>query len=373
MSLNHHSSAPTAVPHPTAPAAPRRAFPALRLAGALPCLALAAALSGCRRPVEIHNASWPIMGTMATLSVASRNAETADKLEAETRAVFDRINRDLSVYLPDSRIAQLNRAGTNAVALGPDALAALTACREFATISDGAFDPTVMPLVRLWGFSGGHTPTGMPTSAAIAAARARVGIEHLQVVGAQARFARPAMSIDLGGIAKGFAVDRAFDALTRAGAPPLLINLGGNMRGHGQPATRRNWRIGVRNPLDRQAIVGILNLPPGMATATSGNYERFVTIAGRRYAHIIDPVSGHPVTGMAGVTVLAPTAIEADALSTSLFVMGLEKGADLVNRRPGCSAVFIPDRQPIELWITPRFARHFTPEPPFATHVHRLE
>ncbi len=313
------------------------------------------------------------MGTFASLTVVATGHASLDDPADTARRVFDALNSALSAYLPDSDIARLNRAGTNTVTLGPAARAVIEVCREYHALSHGAFDPTVMPLVRLWGFSGAPAPRNLPTPDAIADARARTGLAHLEVIGTDARFDRDGMSIDLGGIAKGYAVDRVYEELLRAAAPPpILINLGGNIRCHGARGKRHAWRIGVRNPFDHEAIVGVLELPDGMATATSGNYERFVTIDGKRYSHIIDPTTGFPSTGMAGVTVLSVTATEADALSTSLFIAGPEAGARMLADRPRCGAIFIPDRQPIELWITPAFDRRFTPAPALASHLHPI-
>jgi thiamine biosynthesis lipoprotein len=124
------------------------------------------------------------------------------------------------------------------------------------------------------------------------------------------------------------------------------------MRCFGRPDASRSWQIGVQNPFRLHEVIGRLDLGNGMAVATSGNYERFVMIGGRRCAHIIDPRTGLPVEGMAGVTVLAATAAEADALSTSLFVLGMEEGARVAAFVTNGAAVFVPDRQPMEVWTT---------------------
>ena len=131
-----------------------------------------------------------------------------------------------------------------------------------------------------------------------------------------------------------------------------MVDLGGNIRCAGCARPGTPWKIGVRNPFRRDEIIGALALPDGMAVATSGNYERFVTIAGQRYAHILDPRTGYPVKGMAAVTVVSTNAVEADALSTALFVMGLRRGAEWLVHRSGPEALFVPDIQPPQAWIT---------------------
>ena len=174
----------------------------------------------------------------------------------------------------------------------------------------------------------------------------------------------PEMQLDLGGIAKGYAVDRAFEALRDMGETDFLINLAGNMRAHGRPApTRPGWRIGIRNPFAEGTHFGTLVLADGEGIATSGSYERYVIIDGVRHGHILDPRNGRPVSGMIAVTVVATSAMEADALSTALFVLGPEAGAELLQAHPGCGAIFVPDVHPRRLRVTRGLKDRFRPEP----------
>jgi len=129
--------------------------------------------------------------------------------------------------------------------------------------------------------------------------------------------------------------------------------------GHGNAP----WKVAVRHPFQPDRSLGVLHLAHGQAVATSGHYERFVTLDGRRYAHIVDPRTGFPVEGMAGITVLASTAVEADALSTTLFVLGTPEGWAVLQKKPGCAALFVPDKQPLEIRITPGLANWFNPDP----------
>ena len=170
------------------------------------------------------------------------------------------------------------------------------------------------------------------------------------------------MLLDLGAIAKGYAVDVAWASLKAAGHANLLIDLGGNLRAIGEAAPGRGgWRTGVRNPFDH-GLIGRFLMRDGEAVATSGNYERFVEINGIRYAHIMDPRTGSPVTGMAGTTVLAPDAMTADALSTTLFILGPAKGAALLRNHPGCEALWIPDTpDTLTVIATPGMADRLTP------------
>lgn len=309
------------------------------------------------RPVSEE---WEVMGTVASLSLPAADAARLQASVAAARDAMEEVNRRVSAYRPDSELSRLNAsAGKGAAPVSDLTRGILLEGLRFAELSDGAFDPTVGPVVRLWGFSGGTAPAAPPDEARLAAARAAVGWRGLRVERGGARLDAPGAFVDLGGIAKGCAVDRVYERLAPGCPRGLLVNLGGNMRVAGAARPGRPWTIGVRNPFDRARILGTLELTNGMAVATSGNYERFVTLEGRRYAHIVDPRTGWPVEGMAGVTILARTAAEADGLSTACFVLGVERGRELLRRVPGSEALWIPDEQPLRLLATPGFAARF--------------
>ena len=157
-------------------------------------------------------------------------------------------------------------------------------------------------------------------------------------------------------------MDRAWELLKAARHTNTLIDLGGNLRAMGEAAPGRGgWRTGIRNPFDN-SLVALFLMRDGEAVATSGNYERFTEIDGVRYAHIMDPRTGLPVTGMAGTTVVAPDAMTADALSTTLFILGPQKGAELLRLHPGCEALWIPDLpDALTLYATPGMVKRLTP------------
>jgi thiamine biosynthesis lipoprotein len=310
------------------------------------------------------------MGTVVQVSLAGTDAGRADELSARCQGMLEGLEDRLSFFRPGSDVSRLNAAETGSyVPVGPDLQALVALSLRFGELSGGAFDVTVGPLMRLWGFGGGHGLTNVPSDEAIVQAVTRVGYTAIATNAAGVALLKPGMKIDLGGIAKGYAVDRCCDALRQGGARDFLVNLGGNLRAYGSPAPGRAWRIGVRNPFNTDALLGTLELPEGWATATSGNYERFVTVDGRRYSHIMDPRTGRPVEGMAGVTVLAPTAVETDGLSTTLFVLGVEAGTRALGEFPGAEALFVPDRQPVEIWATGGMARRFVPNPEFRAAV----
>ncbi|NLF22616.1 MAG: FAD:protein FMN transferase [Lentisphaerae bacterium] len=355
---------------------------ALASAAKLILTGLAALLAGCRQPGPAPapvTARWPVMSTVAELSLPV-GATNLPRLQPIVAGCFDAVENRLSFFRETSDIARINRqAGTGipvAVAAGTaDVLAqALSVARE----SGGAFDPTVAPLMRLWGFRGGVTNLARPAHEALGGTLALVDWRQVTLVvtaappHAAVHLARPGMELDLGGIAKGYAVDQAYDALLREGCSVFLVNLAGNMRGRGAPAAgRRGWRIGIRDPLQVQAgaWLGTLTLEDGEALATSGNYERFVVVEGERVPHIIDPRDGQPARGLISVTVLAGSALEADALSTALFVLGVDQRRTVLRAHPGCGAVYLTDTRPPRLRVTPELHGRFRPAPGWKTAV----
>ena len=340
-----------------------------RQAGGL--LLLSCILLGCReRPAATRN--WLTMGTFASVTVAPGETARIEEARTTCEAITTELNALMSTYLPASEISRLNAANGAAIPLSPHTLRVLDMSRDYAQRTGAAFDPTMAGLVALWGFNGAEVPARAPSADAIEAALAVAGHGGLILADGTARLARAGMRVDLGAIAKGYAVDVCFEALQDAGIRNFMVNIGGNLRVSGRARRTRPWKIGVRHPFETDEMLGSLRLDPGMALATSGNYERFVTIEGERYAHIIDPRTGRPVTGMAGVTALASTATEADAMSTALFVAGPEAGRVLAAERPALHALFVRDRQPFSILVTPGFRDLFSPLAPYAARLRTM-
>lgn len=337
----------------------------------LPVVLLQATLACGLRPSEPATQSFTSMGTLASVTVAQEYLDRLPRLTDEVHGIFRTIEGLLSNYQADSEISRLARAaGGPPVGVSRETFEVLELSKQFGQLTGGAFDVTVAPLVRLWGF-GAPPPINPPEPKQIEDKLKLVDFRRIELSPGTAHL--PAgMSVDLGGIGKGFAVDKAFEAVCRASSIAVMLDLGGNMRVAGQAEAGVNWIIGVRNPFDKEHLVGKIALPSGMAVATSGSYERFVDLGDRRYSHIIDPRTGYPVEGMAGVTVVSPTATTADALSTGLFVLGIQAGLKVLEEVPGTEVIFIPDRDPIELWLTPGMKRLFTPLPEFEASVRLL-
>ena len=223
---------------------------------------------------------------------------------------------------------------------------------DLSRASDGAFDPTVAPLVNLWGFGTHGRPDRTPDAAAMDTARARVGWPHVTRSGANAIGKdRPGVELDLSAIAKGYGVDAAGGVLDAAGVTNYFVEIGGEVRAAGRNAAGQPWRIGIDRPardaLPGDDLAGVLHLTGG-AVATSGDYRNFFAASdGRVYAHIFDPRAGRPIESPpTSVSVLAPDCLLADGLATTLFVMGPEEGlAWLPRHYPQAEALFVV-RQP---------------------------
>jgi len=328
---------------------------------------------GCSRRKEPVKETWLAMGTFAAITVADQDCEYLDKYASTARDLMRELENSLSVFKPDSEVSRINQsAGQCPVPVSDYTREVLELTRKYVEISGGCFDPTIAPLVQLWGFNGGTVPDESLDETSVRSLLRCIGYGHLVLSGDSAYLDTPDMQLDLGGIAKGYAVDVCYRKLMEMKAENVMINLGGNIRCHGMSRGNKPWKVGVRNPFDPHSIIGTISLTEGMAVATSGNYERFVTIGNKRYAHIIDPRTGYPVRDMAGVTVISTSAVEADAMSTALFVLSIEEGGKVLSLMPQCHALFIPDKQPLRIWVTHGFAQHFTPEPNLANHIFEL-
>jgi len=260
------------------------------------------------------------MGTYARLEVHDEDPALHAPALAAMKAAFDSVNTVMSTWDPLSEISRLNRApADSAITLSPWLGECLAAAEEVRDASGGAFEPTAEPLMRLWGFY--RRQGRLPSRAELDSTLALLGGYEFDAARRRVTKTRAGTAFDLGGIAKGFAVDRAAESLRALGLRDALVDLGGNLFCLGGARGMRDWRVGVRDPRDRERVFARLEVS-GRALATSGSYERFVTIDGRRYGHIMNPVTGRPAGDLLSATVVSESATLADALSTALFVLG---------------------------------------------------
>ena len=285
------------------------------------------------------------MGTIYGVRIpALPGGLTGAALKTRIDGILSAIDGLMSTYRSDSEVTRFNAAASTAwFPVSAETASVVAASLRISRLTGGAFDVTVAPLVALWGFGAGAETPSDPSPARIAAAMARVGYRRIEVRTAppSIRKARADIRIDLSAIAKGYAVDRVAGLLEAAGIADYLVEIGGEIRCRGRNDRGMAWGVGIERPVaGRRSVHGLIRLDAG-ALATSGDYRQFYVRDGRRLSHIIDPRDGRPVAhGLASVTVVADTAMRADALATALSVLGPEVGRALA-RRLDLAALFI--------------------------------
>jgi thiamine biosynthesis lipoprotein len=256
-----------------------------------------------------------LMGAPIEITVEDDSEQHRQAVSAAFSEIA-RIESLLSIYRPDSEIARFNRSCDRFVPLSAEVRDVLAQALRYAEISDGAFDPTLGPLIRLWGF-GPDQMDAPPRPDDIAAGLRCVGFRNLKLFGNGAERLAHGMEINLGGIGKGYALDRAVQRLKTAGISRGLVHCGSTTVAWGDAA----WPVAVRHPRRPDDVVGSLPLC-NAALSTSGDYERYFIHDGQRYSHLIDPRSGHPTRAAISATVVAESALAADALSTAALIRG---------------------------------------------------
>ena len=326
--------------------------------GALYALVLLAGPPGAvERP--IHRFQADLMGTTFHIAIADEvSPAVAQAAAGKAFTEVARVEAKTSEWRTDSEISAINRAaGEASVTVSVETITLVQRALRLAAASEGAFDITWAALRGLWSFHPDHPRR--PTDAALAAALTKVDYQRV-LVDAEAKTVRlrdRGMALGLGAIAKGYGVDRALLVLKQAGLAHALVDGGGDLAVMGRPATSRPWTVGVQHPRGGP-LLAQLPVEAG-AVVTSGDYERFFEADGRRYHHLLDLRTGRPARASVAVTVRAPEATLADALSTAAFVLGPKRGLALIARYPGVDvALFTPDGRVV---TSPGFRAHFPP------------
>ena len=282
------------------------------------------------------------MGTLVRITLYASGEQAASDA---FRAAFTRI-RDLdgilSDYRPDSELSQITTTAVGrAVRVSEDLFTVLAASQDLAEATDGAFDITLGPIVRLWREA---RKTGrLPDPAALQEATSRSGFRklHLDAKHRTVTVDKAGMALDVGAIGKGYAASEAIEELGRLGVRSALVAVSGDLAFSEAPPGQRGWRIGIdTGDVSDVRVPAVLELT-NAAVSTSGNSEQHVDINGRRYSHIIDPASGMGVAGDITVTVIARHGLESDGLDTAVSVLGAPRGLALVESRPDAAALII--------------------------------
>jgi thiamine biosynthesis lipoprotein len=292
-----------------------------------------------------------VMGTSCTLVavVPGTAATTAQKIAMQSaHEALLQVQARMSSYIANSELSRFNRAGAGSFPASEWTLSVLERARTFYEWTDGAFDITCRPSIELWRWSDGMgTP---PANDEIERARGESSWDLLRREGSTLVKLTDTVRLDLGGIAKGFGIDQAIDAMRASGALGGLVDVGGDMRCFGQAPDGIEWVVELRNPVFNEEILTKLRLPQGWAVCTSGDYYRYSTIGGKRYSHIIDPRTGVPTEEARSVTIMAPNAMDADAWATGLSVLG-EKGIGRIPAEENIRGMIITGGTPPRLLL----------------------
>lgn len=307
-------------------------------------------------PLVRYEYSEPHMGTTFRIVLYAPSEAIAN---AAAKAAFERIaelNRIMSDYLDDSELMRLCKKPGEWVPVSDDLFFVLSKSAEMAKASDGAFDVTVGPVVRLWRRS--RRTREMPSPEALKKALALVDYRNVELDPAtkSVRLRIAGILLDLGGIAKGYAADAALAVLRRHGLTRTLVAAGGDIAVADAPPDAAGWKVALEAPLKDETAPAILLLT-NAAVSTAGDASQFVVIDGKRYSHIVDPRTGLGLVGQRAVSVVAKSGIDADAFDTAVCVMGIERGMKLIETRPDLAARFVEAGEKTVIVPSSRFDR----------------
>jgi thiamine biosynthesis lipoprotein len=250
---------------------------------------------------------------------------------------LEAVDRLMTVHRDDSDLGLINGRKGGQGAPDSRTLEVARASRRFASLTDGALDPTILPLMRHWGFM--NSQELLPSSRDIEPVLHRVGYRGLRILEDRIEL-DPGHEIDFGGVAKGYGVDKAVERALQEGIENVMIEAGGDLYAAGRPESGRRWKVGIRDPRRHDRILATIDVE-NEAVATSGGYEKFKVVGGRKVPHLLDPRTGRPARGTISATIIARSTMEADALSTATFVMGVTKSMELVHSLPGVEGLWV--------------------------------
>lgn len=292
---------------------------------------------------HIFKRTLKLMGSRFDITVVAEVKEQGDVYIDLAVAEISRIEKLISSWDPNSQTSVINsNAGLKPVIVDPELYDLIERSMAISELTDGAFDISYASMDKVWKFDGSMTV--MPPEEMINASVSKVGFKNiiLDQLKHSVFLKMEGMKIGFGGIGKGYAADKAKQLLMSRGVTAGIINASGDMNTWGKQPSGVEWKVAITNPLDKNKAFALLPILNG-AVVTSGNYEKYVNFNGVRYTHIIDPRTGYPAVGIISVTVFAPKAELADALATSVFVMGKEVGLNRINQLPNIECVIIDE------------------------------
>ena len=292
---------------------------------------------------KTYRKDFKAMGSGFQITVVAKDSSEAFSAINLARQEIVRIEKLISSWDINSETSAINRnAGIEAVVVSEELFYLIERATKLSALTDGAFDISYASMDKIWKFDG--SVQEMPNDAAIKASIAKVGFHKILLDPKQKSvfLTEKGMKIGFGAIGKGYAADKAKELLREMGVPAGIVNASGDMNTWGKQLNGKPWTVAITNPLNKNKAFATLPITDG-AVVTSGNYEKYINIAGKRYTHIIDPRSGYPSSGLLSVTVFAPKAELADALATSVFVMGKEAGIDRINQLPQVECIIVDE------------------------------
>jgi len=303
-------------------------------------------LAGCSARKEIVF-SGRTMGTTYRVKVVGGYFQNTGGLQEKIDRRLKAINQSMSTYLADSEISNFNRLkkADTRFEVSNDFLQVMRVAANIYRLSDGAWDGTVDPLVNLWGFGRKDSGGAIPDNQKVSKLLKNVGFDFIKILDDRYLLkTNPSVTLDLGSIAKGFGVDQIAELIKAQGFKDFLVEIGGEVYAAGFRKNGQPWRVGVNKPRKDAPINQVYKVVPltDKAMATSGDYRSFFEINGKRYSHVIDPRTGHPVAnGVVSASVIADNCTFADGLATAIMVMGYAKGLALVNRLDGVECLIV--------------------------------
>lgn len=338
--------------------------PFLRSALLSLCILLCACDSPASSPVAEHTArvlDGKTMGTSWRVSIIGVDENSVPTLRQKIEAQLNADDHLLSTWKKDSALMQFNLASTTEPwPVSAELADIITLSLRIGAKTDGAMDITLGPLVNLWGFGPYPQPLTTPTTQQIAAAKARMGLQHLTVINhADHQYLQKDIAdlfVDLSTVGEGYAADHLARLMEQEGISRYLVSVGGALVSRGMNAHDKPWRVAIQKPTDQENAIQALVDINGHGISTSGSYRNYYQLEGKRISHVIDPYTGRPVEhNLLSVTVIAPTALEADGWDTGLMVLGPEK-AQAVAREQGLAVyMIIKDGDKFTSWMSPQF------------------
>lgn len=290
---------------------------------------------------QTYKKATQLMGCDFEITIVATDSTIANKHIATGISEMRRIEKLISSWDKNSQTSKINRnAGLKPVKVDDELFDLIERSIALSNLTDGAFDISYASMDKIWRFDGSMKE--MPTAESIQNSVKKVGYKNivLNKTNRTVFLKKEGMRIGFGAIGKGYAADKAKELLESNGVNSGIINASGDMTTWGKQPNGKEWQVAITNPMNKNKVFALLPIKNG-AVVTSGNYEKYVEFNGKKYTHIIDPRTGYPSSGIISVTVFAPKAELADALATSVFVMGIEAGLDRINQLPNIECIII--------------------------------